>query len=107
MWLSSEKNIRPPDDTEALFALVTALRYAGYLFTSILPGSVASGNPSARGASPSAGLGWTFDAAGLGSSARVKTEPAPSKANGKSRARGRMFVDPQFRESGTSHVNDR
>ena len=74
---------------------MTALRYAGYFFTSILPGFVASGNPSANGASPSAGLGSTFDAAGLGSSARVEAEATPSKANGKNRARWHMIRRPQ------------
>src|SRR5208283_5614290 len=84
------------DDTVALSAFVTALRYAGYFFTSILPGSVELGNPSANGASPSAGLGLTFDAAGLGSSACVEAAAA-SKANGKSRARWRMFGRPRVR----------
>src|SRR5271157_5625345 len=70
MWLNSVKNIRSPDDTVALSDLVTALRYSGYFFTWTLPGSVASGNPSAKEASPSAGFGSTLDDAGLGS-ARV------------------------------------
>src|SRR5512135_591061 len=107
MWLSSEKNIRSPDDTVALFAFVTALRYAGYFFTSILPGSVASGNPSANGASPSAGLGLTFDAAGLGSSAHVEAEATPSEANGKSRAKWRMIGRPQVRWSAATHLGGR
>ncbi len=74
MWLNSEKNIMSPDDTVALFTFEVALRYAGYFFTSTLPGFVASGNPSANGASPSAGLGSTVDAAGLRSSAHVEAE---------------------------------
>src|SRR5262245_60629311 len=64
MWLNSEKNIRSPDETPAPLERATALRYAGYFFTSMAPGRVASGNPTASGASPSAGFGRTLDAAG-------------------------------------------
>src|SRR4051794_1440304 len=103
MWLNSVKNIRSPVDAVASFAFATALRYAGYFFTSILPGSVASGNPSARGASPSAGLGLTFDAAASGPSPRAGAETAASRANGTRRARWRMIGLPQDGRSAATH----
>ena len=106
MWLNSVKNIRSSDDAVALFTFEIALRYAGYFFTSTLPGLVASGNPSANGASPSAGLGSTFDASCWGSSARVGAAVAPSNANTKNKTTWRMIGPLQVCRAVATHCGD-
>src|SRR4051794_24761088 len=92
MWLKSEKNIRLPDDRVARSTFATALRYAGYRFTSTAPGFVAAGNPWASGASASAFLGSTFAVSGFESSAWARWGEKRIATTGKVRASRRMMV---------------